>query len=75
MRANFNEINYKNLTLQIGDGLYPTVDEYREIIRVPDIMIMPEHESIFVRVFGERIAQNDRSVYNRCILTPKNETR
>lgn len=75
MRANQNEINYKNLTLQIGNGEYPTVDQYREIIRLPDQMVMPENESMFVRVYGERIQQNDRSVYNRCILTPKNETR
>lgn len=75
MRANPNEVEYKNFLLKVGNGELQTFDEYRETIRVPDRIVIPETSSIIDHVFGRQIYANDPSVYNKCILTPRNDAR
>ena len=75
MRANQDQIEYKEFLLKVGNGILQTFDDYREIIKVPESMAIPENQSIIDTVFGSRIIPGDTSVYNRCILTPKNDAR
>ena len=73
MRANNNETEFKEWLLKLGNGNLETIDTNEQIIKLPNNVVLDENSSLINFVFGDNIDINDRTIYNKAILCPKNE--
>lgn len=75
MRADRDQVVFKDFLLKLGNGSLPTIDSNNQLVRIPDCCLIPPSSSIIDYVFGKYIDPNDQTVQKKAILCPKNDAR